>query len=254
MCKKITRLKTAYPNLITGDAVITDMQTMGVPWADLEINSYLDIMYYAHSANKIVSPIVNDFIESSAQDNKSLTATYRETLARIIVIKYNDKWSRLWAMGDTDYNPLDSDNLTETETIEAEHSKSGTDTGTITTDHDRTDTGTITDNGTNSDNDNIYGFNSSSAVGANTSSGTDTNTETRNLSSNDDITETRNLADSETGTKSSSRTLTKIGRSGSMVSGTRVQDLIEAEREVLQWNFWNVVFADIDEILALDIY
>lgn len=227
---------------------------MGVPWADLNISETLDIMYYAHSGNKIVSPLVNDFITASAQDDKSLTQTYRNTLARLVVVKYNDKWTRLWALGDEEYNPLYSDQVTETETIQGQHSKSGTDTGTVVTDHDRTDTGTLTDQGTNSDQDNIYGFNSSSAVGANTNSGTDNNTETRNLASTDDITETRNLADSETGTESSTRTLTKTGRNGSMVSGTRVQDLITAEREVLQWNFWNVVFADIDEILALDIY
>ena len=230
------------------------MESLGVPWADLNISNYLDILYYAHSANKIVSPLVNDFITASDQDDSSLTQTYRNTLAHLIVVKYNDKWSRLWELGDEEYDPLYSDQISETETILGQHSKSGTDTGTVVTDHDRADTGTVTDQGTNSDQDNIYGFNSSSAVGANTSSGTDSNTETRNLASTDDITETRNLADSETGTESSTRTLTKTGRNGSMVSGTRVQDLIEAERNVLQWNFWNVVFADIDEVLALDIY
>lgn len=240
--------------MITGSAILTDINEMGVPWADLNISEYLDIMYYAHSANKIVSPIVNDYIEASAQENLSLTQTYRSILARLVILKYNDKWSRLWNLGDEEYNPLYSDVVTETETIQGQHSKSGTDTGTIVTDHDRTDTGTISDQGTNSDNENVFGFNSSSAVGANTSNGTDSNTETRNLSSTDDVTETRNLADSETGTESSTRNLTKNGRVGSMVSGTRVQDLIEAERNVLQWNFWDVVFNDIDQILALDIY
>lgn len=240
--------------MITGSAILTDINEMGVPWADLNISECLDIMYYAHSANKIVSPIVNDYIEASAQENLSLTQTYRDILARLVILKYNDKWSRLWDLGDSDYDPLYSDVVTEIETIQGQHSKSGTDTGTIVTDHDRTDTGTVSDQGTNSDNENVFGFNSSSAVGANTSNGTDSNTETRNLSSTDDVTETRNLADSETGTESSTRNLTKNGRVGSMVSGTRVQDLIEAERNVLQWNFWDVVFNDIDQILALDIY
>lgn len=247
-------MKTAYPTMITGNAILSDMQELGVPWADLNINEYLDIMYYAHSGSKIISPIVKDYVEASEQDDKSLTQTYRNILAHLVIVKYNDKWNRLWELGDLDYDPLYSDVVTETETITGSHTKSGTDTGTITTDHDRTDTGTVADVGTNSDSDSIYGFNSSTAVGANESDGTDNNTQTRNLASTDDITETRNLADSETGSTSSSRNLTRNGRVGSMVSGTRVQDLIEAERNVLQWNFWNVVFADIDEILALDIY
>lgn len=230
------------------------MNEMGVPWADLDIATSLDIMYYAHSANKIISPIVRDYIKASNQEDGSLSSTYRNILARLIVIKYNDKWTRLWDLGDEEYDPLFSDHMTETETISGQHSKSGTNTGTMVTDHDRTDTGTVTDQGSNSDNENLYGFNSSSAVGANTSNGTDSNTETRNLASSDDITLTRNLADSESGTESSSRTLTKNGRTGSLVSGTRVQDLIEAERNILQWNFWDVVFNDIDQVLALDIY
>lgn len=233
---------------------MTDLNNLGVPWGDLNIQADLDILYYSHSANKIVSPIVSDFIEAGNQTDKSLTAAYRATLARMIAIKYNDKWSRLWDLGDMEYDPLFSDQMNETETITAQHSKNGTDSGTIVTDHDRTDTGTVTDAGTVSRNDNIYGFNSSSAVGADTSNGTDGNTRTDNLASTDDITETRDLENSETGSNSSTRTLTKSGRNGSMVSGTRVQDLIQAERDVLQWNVWDVVFADIDSVLALDIY
>lgn len=233
---------------------MTDLNSLGVPWADLNIATDLDILYYAHSANKIVSPIVRDFIKASEQDNNSLTATYRATLARMVAIKYNDKWSRLWDLGDEEYDPLYSEVMTETETTQGSHSKSGTDTGTVTTDHDRTDTGTVTDQGTSTDANNLFGFNSSTSVGADESSGTDNNTETRNLASTDDITETRNLADSETGTESGSRSLTRQGRTGSMVSGTRVQDLIAAERDILQWNFWDVVFNDIDTILAIDIY
>ncbi len=247
-------MKTAYPNLITGNAILSDMQNLGVPWAELDIANYLDIMYYAHSANKIVSPIVSDFVKASNQEDSSLSGTYRNTLARMVAIKYNDKWNRLWELGEEEYDPLYSDHISETETITGQHSKSGTNTGTLVTDHDRTDTGTITDQGSSSGDANIFGFNSSTSVGANEESATNSNTETRNLAGTDDITQTRNLADSETGTDSSTRTLTKNGRSGSMVSGTRVQDLIESERNILQWNFWDVVFADIDEILALDIY
>lgn len=274
MCKrKVIRMKSAYPDLIVGDAIFNDMKSMGVPWADLNIDTYLDIMYYAHSANKIVSPIVRDFIGASNTDDGSLSQTYRTSLAHLVIVKYNDKWNRLWDLGDAEYDPLLSDTMTETVTHSSQHSKSGTDTGTVVTDHDRTDTGTVAtdrdttdtgtvgDQGSSSGQENIFGFNSSQSVGANDGTRTDANTETRNLAStddttetrnlasSDDITETRNLADSESGTESGTKTTTKSGR-----MGTPIQELIESERNVLQWNFWDTVFNDVDQILALDIY
>lgn len=298
---------------------------MATPWvtAGLTIDDVLDQLYAAHSNHKLISPFVYDLIEDN--DTPALTAAQKQTLARMIFVKYNDKWTRLWALGEAEYNPLYNNTLTETytgsETIDTDTTDTGTvstdrdttstgsiskdsdttSTGTVSIDRDTTDTGTdatqvastqtntgtIADNGAGSRNDNIYGFNSSSAVGDTTHSTTDTNTrtnnlteglsgtttetrnlagtddstetrnlagteditETRNLAGTDDSTETRNLAGTEDTDKTKDYTLTRNG-----MLGTTPQELIEAERTLWDWNIWDTVFKDLDSILTIDVY
>lgn len=77
---------------------------------------------------------------------------------------------------------------------------SGTETGTDTTLH----TGTVGDSGTNSSTNSLWGFNSSSAVNSDASSGSNGNTRTDNLSD----AETKNLANSNTRTFNDTETTT----------------------------------------------
>lgn len=290
--------------MMLNEGIFNALDAFGVPWADLNISAQLDMAYFNHSASKTVTRFIEYLVGESPN-------TYRSIIARQLATLYNDKWSRLWALGDIEYNPLDTEAYSETETIEGNTSDSGTDTGTVTHDIDRTDTGTVgnsgnqtttntgtvgdsatqtttntgtvSDSGTNAQNENLFGFNSSTAVGANSSGGTNTNTrtnnlteqvtgsstrtdnlteqvttsntETRNLANSTDDTETRNLATSHEGTHEQTRTLEKTGRSGSVVSGTRPQDLILAERELWMWNyFYDVVFPDVDEYMCLSVY
>lgn len=161
-------------------------------------------------------------------------------------------------------------NLTETET------------GTVSRDADnqRTDTGTLSNSGTDSNTNSVYGFNSSTMVDSDASSASNSNTETHNLTLTDDIdeTETRNLSKSNTGTVTETKNLTdtetldetetrnlsnesesdgtnnrELTRSGN-IGVTTSQQMIDSERALWRWNFFSVVFSDIDSILCLDIY
>lgn len=165
-----------------------------------------------------------------------------------------------------------------------------------------TDTGTVDVSGSqsNSGTQNVYGFNSSSAVPSDTqsSSGTSTNKTTNNLAGSKDETrnltvdhtvsetlkrtgsesdeesgsqdETRNLqfghtiseSMSDTGTQkqdgsssgeSAGETKRQLTRSGN-IGVTTSQQMIQSERELWLWRFFDQVFSDLDSILTIPIY
>lgn len=108
-----------------------------------------------------------------------------------------------------------TDNLTQKNSGTVTNGKTGTeadahtgtigDSGTETGTDNFTHTGTVGDSGTHSSTDGLWGFNSgNSAVNSDTSSGTDGNTRTNNLTD----AETRNLANSNTRTFANTDTTT----------------------------------------------
>lgn len=292
--------------MINGNAIFTDLQNYDVPWASDNINQQLDIMYYNHSSNKICGNYIVDVMG----DNDALTPANRDTIAHMLYIMYGVNWSKLWNTANVEYNPIENYSMTETETTETDYTENGTNTGTVgnsgtsttnntgtvgnssteqttgTIDYDKTEhtTGTIdydkSEQVTGNSADNVYGFNSSSAVPSETSNATTTktndDTDTHNITKNNEDTEThnitktnsstetlntqdatvtnntetRNLADSNTGSNSQERTLTRAGNIGVTTS----QQMLQSERELWMWSFFNTVFEDIDKMLCLSVY
>ena len=272
-----------YPNMLLGDGIMSDLSDFSVPWAqavtDGDISTtFLDMGYYSRSAKKFTSPIMNDV----AEETPPLSSSERTHIAGILFTLFNRKWKRIWDLANVEYNPINNYDMSETENIElgieSESRNNGTitnviddtthETGTVTnvTDTDTTQTGTVSDNGSNSNADNLFGFNSSVAVGADTSSGTATNTRTNNLAGTDDTTETKtnnlttdkDITDTETrqlvntndSTHTTERTLERAGNIGV----TTTQKMVLDELEAWQWTFFQRVFEDIDSICCLDIY
>lgn len=271
--------------MLTGDGIMSDLADFSVPWHESDSVALLDIGYYWHSANKLASPILMDIF-----NDLPLTETKRTTIAGVVYQIYDRKWAKLWEAYSAQYNPISNYDMTETEVIDRNVSKDGTDTGTLntantgtvsdstsdsgtvntTTSDTKTNTGTQATTTTDSNSDGIYGFNSSESVGSNTSDGSSTNTRTDNLSSSDtgseletrNLTiantktlntnehETHNLANSEDIEEDTTRTLSRSGNIGV----TTTQQMIESEIELWQWNFYKQVFEDIDSILCLDVY
>lgn len=150
-------------------------------------------------------------------------------------------------------------------------------TGDDTVKHTGTDTtqntGTITNTGTVETS--VYGFNSSNKVPAGasepntttTNNLTDTNTknltdtDTKNLTDTTDMSLTdtynstmthtdNNLTDTITGSDTGNRQLTRSGNIGVTTS----QQMIESERILWDWIFFDRVFKDIDSVLTLSCY
>lgn len=176
----------------------------------------------------------------------------------------------------------ESENSTKTMggTITNQGTNNETHTGTTTNvvDENVSHTGTIGESGSNNSQDanNVYGFNSSTPVGDTTSSGStssqktttnnlddDTNsttTLTNNLSDNTTTsnTQTNNLTDTvesaNTQTTSQEHNSTRTLEKGGNLGITTTQQMIEAELELRQKNFFDIVFKDIDSIMCLKVY
>lgn len=169
--------------------------------------------------------------------------------------------------GDIDETDTRTDNLT--------HGKTGTETRTDNLSD--TTTPNLTTNTLNA----VHGFNSSAGVPSDEQTGTQTGTTTvthtgteqkqYNLSDTDTGTQatvrkgtdetTYNTTDTDTGTQATldggSDTQTRnyeLTRSGN-IGVTTSQQMVESERSLWVWNFFrNVVFPDVDRVLALPIY
>ena len=287
--KRMITMKQMYSNLLLGDGILSDLSDFSVPWNEDVTNgdistTFLDMGYYTRSARKIVAPFILDIagITNPYETPTPLTTEQRTKIAGILYNIFHRKWERIWNLSLVEYNPISNYDMTETESIGVDihdvRSNTGTitnvtddtlrETGTVTNviDTDTSQTGTVSYSGTNSVDNDIFGFNSSTAVGSNSSDGSVSTTRTDNLHGTDDTTdtrtdnltkdrditdtETRNVYDNLTGDRDTQRELTRSGNIGVTTS----QQMVRDELEVWQWNYFQMVFEDIDSICCLEIY
>lgn len=270
---EIKRVNEVFPNWLE-NGIFGVLNTFDVPWKDTVNPIELDIAYHGgHSGNKIISPLVDNLVAGGELSDAS-----RTLLASSMLAVYGRNWGKLWDTLSFDYNPIENYSMIETEEITGqstsnttlEETENNDVVNTINSNSNATDTGTInksTDNETTSTNNNannVYGFNSSEPVGADNQIGTTTahtdalDTETRNLTATNETNETGSVettrqADTITtnsGTTTNNKTLTRSGNIGVTTS----QQMIESERELWNWYFFDVIFRDIDKMLTLSIY
>ena len=181
---------------------------------------------------------------------------------------------------------------TDTTVVDGDTTDTGTNTTVV--DGETTDTGTVGVSETTNTERGIYGFNSSTDQGSDTEYVTHNSTETRNLAATNDTTttetrnlasttdttttetknlqttdnttesrtrnlthsatnsdvQTRNLQDETSGSHNSTRELQKSGNIGF----NKPQEMLTAELEFWQWNFFKSVFEDIDTVLTMCVY
>lgn len=246
----MSKLIDSFPEYMTTGAIFTALgenYAEQLPWAESH-GTALDVDYIGeHSGDKQVSVLVDKFIRlnSSQSDARILTESQIEKLADIIFNRYVNKWSRLYAVMESEYNPVQNYNMTEEETPNLTH----TETPNITRGKTTTNKISVTVTGGNSQDDSVYGFNSSSAVPTGKVTGTNSSTTTANA--NDNVTTD---SETETGTRTTTdtgkRTLTRSGNIGV----TTTQQMLESEINLWEWNFFEQVFADVDNILTSKYY
>lgn len=227
-----------------------------MPWANAENvdNSVLDIAYFGnHSGGKFCAPLVKLLIN----DEGVIPAAARVTIAKILISKYLNNWNHLWETNVAVYSPIHNYDMYE------ERDLATTDDNVETTDGELSRTGTeglthgmveSTQHGRTEDNVNYkYGLNTTvyqqnrSDENVSTEGGTTTTTD-----SGTDTT-TRNLVDStdQTVTEDNEGTEHEETHRYGNIGVTTTQKLLQEERNLWLWNFFDEVFNDLDKELAL---
>lgn len=270
----LNKMIDVYSNYPIDGGVFSPM--VSAPWADTMSGTNLDILYLdGHSGERYCS----NFINHRLNDSDVLSSDNRTLISNIIWAMFGIQWTRLWAtMKPAEYDPLT--NYQMRETMEGTENSTRTpdltrgDTGTVqTTGQDtrtpnltRKGTGTVNDegSGTNKNQNGIWGFNSSESVPSDMSDGrvTNNNTTTRDLTETETGTDTTghtntdtyNRSYTETGTDTtagkSSRKLTRTGNIGT----NTFQNLLQQERNIWMYDFFEQVFKDVDSVLTIPIY
>lgn len=270
----LNKMIDVYANYLTDGGVFSPMTT--APWVETMTGLNLDIAYLdGHSGERFCSNIINRRLD----DSSVLSSDNRTLISNILWAMFGIQWTRLWAtMKPTEYDPLT--NYQMQETMEGTENSTRTpnltkgDTGTVqTTGQDkrtpnltRNGTGTVNDNGsaTNTNQNGIWGFNSSASVPSDMSDGTATNenTTTRDLTETETGTDTTdrtntdtyNRSYTETGTDTTAGTSSrKLTRTGNIGTNT-FQNLLQQERNIWMYDFFEQVFKDVDSVLTIPIY
>lgn len=269
--------------LITLNEAFSDYEINGglfsnignLPWNSIMVGTQMDILYFdSHSGERYCSGL----IAKRVGDDNSLSTKDRETIATLVYARFGQQWNKLWATMNPTYDPYTNYSLSEeltgtdsdirtpdiTKKDTGTLSQAGTDTRTpnIT----RKSAGTVSDDGstTGTDQNNVWGFNSASSVPSDASdrSTTANNTNTRDITDTETGTEkndrsstdTYDLSHTESGTDTRNGTehhlLTRKGNIGT----NTFQNLIQQERNIWMYDFFEQVFKDVDSVLTLPIY
>lgn len=250
-------LREVFDGWELGSGIFSVLATQGVmPWAeDTNVdNSVLDIAYFGnHSGGKFCAPIVKLLIN----DDGVIPAAARITIAKILISKYLNNWNRLWETNVAVYSPIHNYDMNEerdlattadnVETTDADLYRTGTEGLTHgmveSTQHGRTE-------------DNIgykYGLNTSQYLQNRSDENVSTEGGTTVTTDSGTDTTTRNLTDSTDQTITEDNEGTEheeIHRYGN-IGVTTTQKLIQEERNLWIWNFFDEVFNDLDKELAL---
>lgn len=227
-------LRDVFNGWNTGSGIFSYLsQIADMPWKDVETvyDEVLDIAYFGnHSGAKFCAPIVKLSIDA---ETGYVTTAGRTTIAKILVSKYLNNWKHLWETNVAVYNPIHNYDMTENRNLITADSMSenGGSEGSDTTTHGRTNTET----------DYKYGL----------------NTLTDDPKPSDRIDSTEGGETSNTSENSDHRNRVGAGEENEVthragnIGVTTTQKLIQEDRDLWIWNFFDQVFNDLDRELAL---
>lgn len=226
-------LNSVYPEWVT-KGIFSYLNALEVPWKNDVSDNQLDIIYHgSRSGNKIIGSLIENYL-----DNNTVSDDNKIIIAQAIYTIYIKNWNALYKTLSLEYNPIENYSMTETENVQDTHK------GTLESNGNNTNTYTETTLVNDISNNQLWGFNSTDSVNSDKQTG-DT---TRDVESTMDS--THKNTDRETKDITSDRTLKRSGNIGVTTS----QQMIESERQLWLWNFFESVFSDIDKILVLKIY
>lgn len=251
--------------------------------------SELDMLYHGgRSGGKIPAPFVDRLVERFPNDYKgkivnAVYSVYGQNWGKLwatLSLDYNPIEN--YRMTETEQNentqtrtPDITENETKTPNVTETRNKTTTPGVTETETQTRTPelSKSMATNGYQTETDSkTYGFNSADPVGSGKDTETETGTRTETESGTDtvsrEVSKTGNDAELETvetsGTETTARTQTgtettsgngnrTLTRSGN-IGVTTSQQMIQSERDLWVWNFFESVFQDLDKYLTCPLY
>ena len=234
------KMKQIFPNPSNGIFNYINIENTG-----LLNKNYLNILYHTNNSEKSISPLLESFVTDNTITNDNLV-----TLGHLIEQMYTEKWKGLYKTITLSYNPIENYNMRESENTENDftNNQSANSKTQNTANTSQTDTSTV-QNTSNVDMQ-TYGFNSSTAIDKDKNSSTDDTTNNYTSSSENTVNMTNENTLSTNVNNDTKRTLNRSGNIGV----TTTQTMIKQERALWDWNYYNTVFKDIDNLLTLSIY
>ena len=237
-------------------------------------NSVLDFMFFSDFSMKSIGPIVENVLNGDEQ----LSSEKLTLLGQMLLAKYRNKWDRLIAVYQSEYDPLHNylDEYSESGSTTQDDIRDITRTDTTHEDivtsnsYTRTDnlsegvTGQSSSSSTSGVDSARFGFNSQTAVGvseddatdtsssSNSSTTTNTGTQTTAESRNEDYDLTKSQHDRDV--LDGQGTHAKEGYHRGNIGNISTQKLIAEEIELWKWNFVDTVLRDAAEFLTLPLY
>lgn len=214
-----------------------------MPWANAPgiDDESLDLDFLTTYGNRETSVLV-DLYAKIAGATLPLSSETMQTLAKVVLNKYNKDFTRQWNVWGIEYDPLQNFDLTETEQV----TRAATDTNEVTrtTNNQSTTAGNTKTDTTRQDN--VYGFNSDNGV----PSGDSTENTLTDVAQtvNDEGGESEN-ADA---TRNETETRTKNTSGDNSVRST--QYMLNEEREAWTFDFFGAINKMIASVLTCAYY
>lgn len=242
---------------------------------DLE-PSQLDIIFLSNWSQRYAAPIIDVIREDTGVT--MLNSVELQRLANIISGMYTHKWDKMFAVALAEYDPMHNyyDELSEHVVYGEE--KAGSKASSTSDSNTRTDnlsevktdtrqvaeTRNLANSGTDSTQDNVYGFNSSTAVGDRNSSGSNSGSETGTITT----VNSGSITTGNTGTQTNVGSNTYSESDGNETLGERTRDytktgnignistqkLLNEELELWKYNFIIEMMRDVVDLITLPSY
>lgn len=207
--------------------VLVDSDTYPIVSSFINRDNYrdLDIEYYVgYSADKYISPLTQKLL-----DHYNNVDDANGDIAKMIYRRFATKWKKIYDALMTQYNPLENYSMLEERTPE------------LTTNETENVNTKVTTNRETNASSKYKGFNASDPVTITTTDG------------KEDVTTSGASADNETHRVTENTGKETLTRSGN-IGVTTSQQMLESEFKVRQYDFYKMVYNDIDSILCLSIY
>lgn len=228
-------LREAFADWSGGNGIFNALSNLGVdlPWGEVAEATTLDLDYFGnHSGAKLSAPLVVNLLNGEDQ----LTEQQMEILARVIWTKFSEPWKHLWETNVVEYNPIHNYNMTDERELTRGESEARAfhDSSVDTTAHGKT----------SEVKDYVSGLNSTDENGKFSD---------RSVSEEGGTTNVTGTGDRKDDSVKAANEREKITRSGN-IGVTTTQQMLTAERELWFWNYFDKIYKDVDNVLALAIY